>query len=227
MVLARADKIGFVDLSDSLPNLIEYGYLADLKMTNAISIGKSLINELVDKSCSDMQPITAKVYRLYNYEIINDALNRLSFEVATILQKNGYRALPIPATPSSSGKKLHFGYFSHKAAARLAGLGWIGPSCLLITPDLGPRLRWATVFTDAPIGEEPKLIEDGCGNCSLCIKSCPAKAFTGKRFKQDEDREKRMDSMKCHEYLQKMDQEKGVRVCGICIAVCPIGKKIA
>lgn len=225
VVFSRADKIGFVNLSDELPELIAYGYLAESSMPNAISIGKSLIDALVDKSCSDMLPITAKIYRLYNYDIINDALNKLSFEVASILQKSGYRAFPVPATPSSSGKKVHFGYFSHKAVARLAGLGWIGPSCLLITPDLGPRIRWTTVFTDAPIGEKPKLLEDGCGTCNLCIKACPAEAFTGKRFKKEENREERMDSMKCHEYLKKMDQEKGVRVCGKCVAACPVGKK--
>jgi len=225
LVFSKADKVGFVDLSDALPDLITYGYLGDPTMPNAISIGKLLISSLVDKSCFDMLPITAKNYRLYNYDIINDALNKISFTVASILQKNGYQAFPVPATPSSSGKKVHFGYFSHKAVARLAGLGWIGPSCLLITPDFGPRLRWATVFTDAPIGDKPMLLEDGCGKCALCIQACPAEAFTGKRFKQEEDREERMDSIKCHEYLTKMEQEKGVRVCGLCVAICPKGKK--
>ncbi len=33
----------------------------------------------------------------------------------------------------------------------MAGLGRIGKSCLLITPEAGPRVHWATVLTDAPM----------------------------------------------------------------------------
>jgi epoxyqueuosine reductase QueG len=33
----------------------------------------------------------------------------------------------------------------------LAGLGWIGKSCSLISPHFGPRLRLVTVLTNAPL----------------------------------------------------------------------------
>jgi len=73
------------------------------------------------------------------------------------------------------------GLFSHKMAARLTGLGWIGPNYLLITLGIGPRVRWVTVFTDAPLkAGEP--MPDRCGDCRLCVETCPPKAFTGRPF---------------------------------------------
>jgi epoxyqueuosine reductase QueG len=57
------------------------------------------------------------------------------------------------------------------------------------------------------------------------VESCPAEAFTGRRFAEEEPREARMDSMKCHNYPSKMEEDKGARVCASCVAVCPFGKK--
>jgi len=69
------------------------------------------------------------------------------------------------------------------------------------------------------------LFYHGCGKCLRCVESCPAEAFTGRRFAEEEPREARMDSMKCHNYPSKMEEDKGARVCASCVAVCPFGKK--
>ena len=41
--------------------------------------------------------------------------------------------------------------FPHKTAANMAGLGFIGKSVLFISNEFGPRVRLATVLTDAPL----------------------------------------------------------------------------
>jgi epoxyqueuosine reductase QueG len=105
------------------------------------------------------------------------------------------------------------------AAARLAGPGWIGRSCLLVTPEAGPRVRWGTVLTDADLPCGPGPIADRCGKCEACVKACPAGAFTGRAFREEEPVEVRYDRPKCRAYQQ------GVAVCGLCIAVCPHGRK--
>ena len=49
-----------------------------------------------------------------------------------------------------AGYKTSVTHFVHsKAAATLAGLGWIGKQTLCITPLLGPHVRWCSVVTDA------------------------------------------------------------------------------
>ncbi|MBN1424522.1 epoxyqueuosine reductase [Candidatus Fermentibacteria bacterium] len=102
------------------------------------------------------------------------------------------------------------------------GVGWIGKSCLLVAPEAGPRVRWETFLTDAPVQVTGEPIEDRCGSCSQCVEVCPVQAFTGEPFRVSEPREKRYDARKCDSYFATMkaaDAERGV--CGLCLYVCP------
>jgi epoxyqueuosine reductase len=61
-----------------------------------------------------------------------------------------------------------------------AGLGELGRSGLLITPEFGPRVRVSKVFTDLPLVPD-KPIEFGvwefCQKCEKCAENCPGKAI--------------------------------------------------
>jgi len=76
------------------------------------------------------------------------------------------------------------GDFSHRHAAVAAGLGELGFSGLLLTPEFGPRQRLVSIITDAPLKASPmhngpKLCQpDSCGYA--CIKACPTAAMSGK-----------------------------------------------
>ena len=116
--------------------------------------------------------------------------------------------------------------FPHKTAANLAGLGWIGKSCLLVTPEAGPRVRWATILTDAPLTAGQPL-EQRCGKCRECVDVCPSQAFTGRSFQADEPRETRYDVHKCNAYMRQNAEQTDARVCGMCVYVCPYGRNKA
>jgi epoxyqueuosine reductase QueG len=117
------------------------------------------------------------------------------------------------------------GLFSHKLAAHLAGLGWIGKSCLLIASEVGPRVRWTTILTDAPL-EAGSPLSDRCGDCRLCVEACSSQAFTGRPFDPQEPREARFDAHRCEEYRNHLrDEVTGVRTCGMCVYICPYGRK--
>lgn len=67
-----------------------------------------------------------------------------------------------------------------RIAAYLAGLGEIGYSKLLLTPQFGPRQRIGIVITEAEL--EPDPIYDGppiCDRCKICVKECPGNAISG------------------------------------------------
>ena len=100
--------------------------------------------------------------------------------------------------------------------AHLAGLGWIGKNCLLLTPEFGPRVRFTTVLTDAPLpaGESK---ERKCGKCRVCIDACPAGAFHNVEFSAADDVDVRFDTAKCSDYRVK-------HPCGMCVSSCPIGE---
>ena len=109
-------------------------------------------------------------------------------------------------------------------AASLAGLGWIGKSCLLITDDRGPRVRWGTILTNAPL-KTGIPVKPKCGKCVKCVDGCPGGAFTGKDFTPSEPRDSRMIATKCFNYLKERENKIGTRTCGLCVYVCPWGQK--
>ncbi|MCA1809896.1 MAG: 4Fe-4S binding protein [Kiritimatiellia bacterium] len=66
-----------------------------------------------------------------------------------------------------------------RLAAFAAGLGEIGWSKMLITPEFGPALRVGLVLTEMdlepdPIYSGPKL----CNKCMACVRACPGQAIS-------------------------------------------------
>ena len=96
------------------------------------------------------------------------------------LRKQGSEALGAAATIYSdmpeSGDWLAAGVFAHKTAATRAGLGWIGKTGLFVSPEAGPKVRLATVFTDLELDVGVPVTEGRCGGCHGCLDACPAGA---------------------------------------------------
>jgi len=107
--------------------------------------------------------------------------------MAEIIQKVGYSALPVPASLRVDNEQI-CSIFSHKLAARQAGFGWIGKSCMLITPEHGPRIRLRSVLTDSPFPAVSQPMEERCGSCQAYVDICPVKAYTGASFLEEEPR---------------------------------------
>ncbi len=66
-----------------------------------------------------------------------------------------------------------------RLAAFAAGLGEIGWSKMLITPEFGPALRVGLILTELEL--EPDPIYDGpqlCNKCMACVKACPGNAIS-------------------------------------------------
>ena len=105
--------------------------------------------------------------------------------------------------------------------ARDAGLGEIGRMGLLMTPELGPRVRIAVVTTNAPLKVDDRnydpSVEDFCGKCLKCADACPASAIS-KKDKEVIGGVKRwqIDQEKCFTYWSYAGTD-----CGRCIGVCP------
>lgn len=170
--------------------------------------------------CNEVLEHPTHTYLAY-YDIANALLNQIGLKLYNRLFTLGFDAYPIPASQRLGAKDT--GIFSHRLAAHLAGLGWIGKSCNLVTEAAGPRLRLGTVLTDAPLlADAPG--ESKCGSCTLCAEACPAGAIAGKPFSVEDDLSERFDFQKCDAYLTETRQTFGKRICGRCIGACRYGK---
>ena len=218
-----ADFVGVADLSSAHEAIVEQGGERVAAYPRAISIGIVLLDTIVDELPHRCERCVAVSYQ-HAYDITNLRLDLITSRLSSSIQKEGYKALPIPASERCDDKRI-CAVFSNKMAAHLAGLGWIGKSCLLITPEAGPRVRWATVLTDAPLNATGEPMNERCGNCTDCQDICPVSAFHGRNFREDEPRETRYDARKCEKYFEDMKKKGGTSVCGLCVYVCPHGQK--
>jgi epoxyqueuosine reductase QueG len=218
-----ADFFGVADLAHAKAEVLRQGGEKIASYPRAISIGIRLFDEIVDQLPDREQRAVAVSYRHHLYDVINDRLDDIASRIASELQRAGYRAYPVPSSKRADDERI-CAVFSHKLAAHLAGLGWIGKSCLLITPEAGPRARFITVLTDAPL-ETGTPMDTACGECTECVDICPISAFTGRNFREDEPREARYDARKCEAYFNQMEKSGKLAVCGMCLYICPHGKK--
>jgi len=216
-----ADLVGIADLElmrKGLPiipqNLLD-------PYTFGISIGIILKDEIIDEIIDCPTPEYAQ-----HYKNINLILDGVAYQIVQWIVKKGFTAKLIPASLIIDEKNL-LGNISHKAVARMAGLGWQGKSLLIVNPEYGPRFRLATIFTDMHlIPDYP--IENRCGNCIECVQACPASAI--KNVSTDSHyltRDIAIDLKRCSQKLNEFKAMPHIdaSICGVCIKVCPYGKR--
>ena len=155
-------------------------------------------------------------------------LVKLQKRAARFLKARGHRTLVIP--PDSDRKKDTFisklySLFNHKMAATSAGLGWIGKNGLLISPRYGPRLSLATVLTDAQLRPDVPIERCLCGECVLCMEHCPSKAITGAKWSRSSPFVELVKLNICRSHKTSKLQTAGKPNCGLCINICPYGRK--
>lgn len=221
------DLVGVADLSPALSQMVGQGGAIFESYPRAVSLGYRLANEVVEAVEDHGNRALLMNYIHHIYSVVNQRLDQTALSVARFIMERGYRAFPVPASQVLSYES-YTGLAPHKTAAHLSGLGWIGRSALLVTKKFGPRVRFATVYTDAPL-PVGKPVRDLCGSCRLCVDACPAEAITGEDFSEKRQRDYIYDAKACNGYMRERRLSLlGKHVfggnCGLCVQVCPFGK---
>ena len=186
----------------------------------AVSIVVRLSDAIVDEITDEPTPTYFNHYRT-----VNTFIDRCLLEAGLFLQSKGYKYITVASSQSMPGTPFN-GRYSHKEAARKAGLGGIGKNSLFIHKEYGTRVRLGTLFTDCVLKGEGELKENLCYGCDKCVKACPSGAISGKEFYPGVKREEIFSPAICSDYMKKQFHHigRGV-VCGICMQVCPYTKK--
>jgi epoxyqueuosine reductase QueG len=159
------------------------------------------------------------------YARVNMKIHHLSSELAAALSSRGVRSKDLAASDRTDTENIK-GDFPHKTAATLAGLGWIGRHCQLVTRPYGSWVRLGTVFTDMDLPCGPPKQRSHCGKCRHCVETCPAGALTGQAWSPGIPRKDILDVRRCDQWKKDhyFEYHQGHN-CGICSAVCPYGIK--
>lgn len=206
----------FGDLKGLVPS--QYATL-ETGLSFAIPLSHIVMDEI-----SDFEP--THVY-FHHYRTVNAFIDHVALRLIMCLQREGYDAIAIPASQSINMPGFDYeGLFQHRTAATRAGLGWIGKNGSLIHKEHGPRIRLGTVLTNARVAYNQPINASLCGDCMACVLKCPAMALTGMNWTLGVDREDLLNAEVCSKHMSKHYKHigRGV-VCGICLKVCPVGRK--
>lgn len=120
-------------------------------------------------------------YTVFGNQLVSDHLDWANLRCGFHLENNyGATAFGIPSgRPKDEEKQEQL--LSARYAAVAAGLGEMGFSGFVLTPEDGPRVRWGCFITDMEI--ESDSLYDGerlCQYpaCTACIEACPAQALS-------------------------------------------------
>ncbi len=192
------DTLRFVDIS-SLPEDMRQGYPSAVLM--CIPLRKDFVMSMIGRS---VPPETGDDFTEKEHLVEN-----IADTLAEFIRQAGYDAYSQSVKNNSAcGNYDRAAYKSrlpNKTVARIAGLGFIGKSNLMITKKYGSAFCMSTVLTDAPIvTHNDPIIKPRCGKCAICRQVCVNKAITGTEWTEDGGREAVVDVFKCRCPLQCM-----------------------
>lgn len=115
-------------------------------------------------------------------KVIEDA----GYEAVPMGHQSDWRAIDNKGVPYEGysravapGKAIPDVMIHMRIAGFLCGLGEIGYSKMLLTPEFGPRVRVGIIITEAELEPDP-IIPPGtlCNKCMACARNCPGNAIS-------------------------------------------------
>ncbi|MBA4396961.1 MAG: epoxyqueuosine reductase [Syntrophus sp. (in: bacteria)] len=162
------------------------------------------------------------------YTTCNRRLDDLAFDLTRRLNRQDHAAIPLSRDGYANIHVLirkPAAAFSHTFSAYYAGLGNIGVNNTILTHAFGPRVRFVSVFTDAPLPAEAAPPERLCIRCGACVRLCPVQALQISKIDlTDPDIPVATYHRRACAQWARALTERGCYPCGICIKVCPVGE---
>ncbi|NLL83666.1 MAG: hypothetical protein GX230_05420 [Lentisphaerae bacterium] len=123
-------------------------------------------------------------YGLYALEDVT--LAKITYDVTLWFEAHGLEAVPLfgydtpgqpVGVPVAPGKPAPNVILQYRLVAQAAGLGETGLNGLFLTPEYGPRQRFAMLVSDAEIEADVPFKPHICDDCGDCVRECPLQAL--------------------------------------------------
>jgi ferredoxin len=181
-----------------------YGRPVDLNHRFAIALTVEMDKRMID--CAPLGPTVMESAQQYLTS------GTIAVQIAEFIQRLGH--------PARAHIDANYSVVC-PLVARDAGLGEIGRMGLLMTPEVGPRVRIAVVTTDLLLATDSRAMDrtvvDFCGDCSKCADMCPSRAIPfGDRAEIGGVRRWQINSLACFTYWCSVGTD-----CALCVRACP------
>jgi len=167
------DKVGFTSkkrLEDTPPSgdLVYILPSARSAISLAVALDKAAIRAYLSKE--------DQMAHVNDHRLSYIKLKEAAKGIQGLLRNEGYEAsCPYPNFEYRKG--LPFMTMapplSHRYVAVASGVGWLGWSGNVITPEYGATVSLSSVVTSAELEPDPLVEEDSCQDCHLCAVLCP------------------------------------------------------
>lgn len=113
-------------------------------------------------------------------------LAKTTYDLCIWMEARSFEAVPLFAydcagqavgVPVAAGKPAPNVILNYRLMAQAAGLGETGLNGLFLTPEYGPRQRFAMLLTDADLEADAPFAPRLCDDCGACLQACPLQAL--------------------------------------------------
>jgi len=120
------------------------------------------------------------------YTLEDNLLAKTTYDLNIWMEAHGCEAVPLFAydcdgqdvgVPVEPGKPAPNVMLKYRIMAQAAGLGETALNGLFLTPEFGPRQRFAMLLTDAGLEADPPFQPHLCDDCGKCVQACPLHAL--------------------------------------------------
>lgn len=212
-----ADIVGVANLSGWKGTRLEETALQLLPQTKSVVVlAMEVYPEVLDLSVPERTTGASSLNDLLDrhQEYLSSRLTKAAYDITRSFHQRGVKALPLPAAGCPMDGRFQEAVFSYKHAGQAAGLGRMGWHSLLITPDLGPRVRLACCLTEAELEATSLEYDTECAGCGICLEVCPAKAI----FEPEGGEQYNINKYACCSY------RSAAGGCSECMKLCPRGR---
>ena len=207
LISEGASKVGFADVEGLASEFVD------------LPNGISLILKLPKKAMMFLDEEDYPAYwKCFHSKVAE--LKEIALKGEEYIKNLGYNAFALTMERNECDMEKLLSILPYKTIATKSGMGWIGRSALLVTPEYGSAITLCGILTDMPLEFDKPITDSECDECENCQNACPVNAINPQKWNDRLNRKHIIDIETCSEYI--IDQYKNGLGCTKCMVECKL-----